>query len=78
MISVVIPSLGGDLCDTLDSINAGSICPDEIIVCLPNDTHSVKDELKYKSLEVVYAEQYGQVYQRIVVLSTQKATMSYN
>jgi len=66
MISVVIPSLGGNLCDTLDSINAGSIRPDEIIVCLPNDMHSVKDALKYKNLTIVYAEQYGQVYQRIV------------
>jgi len=66
MISVVIASLGGDLFNTLDSVNAGSICPDEIIVCLPNDTHSVKDALKYKNLVIVYAEQYGQVYQRIV------------
>ena len=66
MLSVVIPSLGGNLCDTLDSINAGSIRPDEIIVCLPNDMHSVKDALKYKNLTIVYAEQYGQVYQRIV------------
>ena len=66
MISVVIPSLGGDLDDTLDSVNAGSICPDEIIVCLPNDTHYVKDAFKYKNLAIVYAERYGQVYQRIV------------
>ena len=50
MISVVIPSLGGDLCNTLDSVNAGSICPDEIIVCLPNDTHYVKDAFKYPSI----------------------------
>jgi hypothetical protein len=34
-ISVVIPSLGGDLCDTLDSINSSSVYPDEVIVCLP-------------------------------------------
>jgi len=66
MISVVIPSLGGDFCETLDSVNAGSIRPDEIVVCLPNDTHSVKDALRYKNLVIVYAEQYGQVYQRIV------------
>ena len=66
MLSVVIPSLGGDLSDTLDSVNSGSIYPDEIIVCLPNDAHFVKDALKYKNLTIVYAEQYGQVYQRIV------------
>jgi hypothetical protein len=40
VISAVIPSLGGNLCDTLDSVNAGSICPDEIIVCLPNQEKS--------------------------------------
>ena len=66
MLSVVIASLGGDLCDTLDSVNTGSVCPNEIVICLPNDTHSVKDALKYKNLVVVYAEQYGQVYQRMV------------
>jgi hypothetical protein len=37
----LMPSLGGNLCDTLDSVNAGSICPDEIIVCLPNESHFV-------------------------------------
>ena len=61
-----MPSLGGDLCGTLDSVNASSIYPDEIIVCLPNDTHSVVDASKYKNLVVVYAQRYGQVYQRIV------------
>jgi len=66
MLSVVIPSLGGDLCNTLDSANASSVCLDEIIVCLPNDTHSVKDAIKYKNLTIVYAQRYGQVYQRIV------------
>ena len=65
-ISVVIPSIGGDLCGTLDSINAGSIYPDEIIICLPNDAHSVQDASKYKNLTIIYAQKYGQVYQRVV------------
>ena len=65
-ISVVIPSLGGDLCDTLDSINASSVYPDEVIVCLPNDSHSVQYAERYENLTVVYAGRYGQVYQRIV------------
>jgi hypothetical protein len=72
MISVVMPSLGGNLCDTLDSVNAGSICPDEIIVCLPNESHFVQDALKYKNLTVVSAQQYGQVYQRIVIFLVEK------
>jgi len=65
-ISVVITSLGGDLCDTLDSINSSSVYPDEVIVCLPNDSHSVKNADRYENLTVIYAGRYGQVYQRIV------------
>ena len=65
MISVVIPSLGGDLSETLNSLNSGTVKPDEIIVCLPNKDHSVKDLSLYKNTLVVYSEKYGQVYQRI-------------
>jgi len=66
MISVVIPSLGGDLTDTLDSLNMGSIQPDEVIVCLPNDSHTIKNSSNYSKLKVIYSYRYGQVYQRIV------------
>ncbi|SVE45805.1 uncharacterized protein METZ01_LOCUS498659, partial [marine metagenome] len=65
MISVVIPSLGGDLSETLNSLNSGTVKPDEIIICLPNKDHSVKDLSIYKNTVVVYSEKYGQVYQRI-------------
>ena len=65
MISVVIPSLGGDLRETLNSLNSGTVKPDEIIICLPNKDHSVKDLSIYKNTAVVYSEKYGQVYQRI-------------
>ena len=65
-ISVVIPSLGGDLCEILDSINSSSVYPDEVIVCLPNHSHFVKNANRYENLTVIYAERYGQVYQRIV------------
>jgi glycosyltransferase involved in cell wall biosynthesis len=65
-LSVVIPSLGGDLCDTLDSINSSSVYPDEVIVCLPNDSHAVKNADRYENLSIIYAERYGQVYQRII------------
>lgn len=65
-LSVVIPSIGGNLCDTLDSINAGSAYPNEIVICLPNDTHFVQDTSRYKNLTIIYAQKYGQVYQRIV------------
>jgi glycosyltransferase involved in cell wall biosynthesis len=65
MMSVVIPSLGGDLSKTLDSLNSGTVKPDEIIICVPNKSHSVKGLSIYKNTVVVYAEKYGQVYQRI-------------
>ena len=65
MMSVVIPSLGGDLSKTLDSLNSGTVKPDEIIICVPNKSHSVKDLAIYKNIVVVYSEKYGQVYQRI-------------
>jgi len=71
-ISVVIPSLGGDLCTTLDSLNSGSIVPNEIIVCLPNDSHSVQNLFRYKNVSVVYAKRYGQVYQRIIGFKSAK------
>jgi len=40
-LSIVIPSLGGDLSDALNIIYASSVQPNEIIICLPNDAHSV-------------------------------------
>ena len=76
-ISVVIPSLGGDLCDTLDSINSSSVYPDEVIVCLPNDSHSVKNADRYENLTVIYAGRYGQVYQRIVGFHQAKGDYIY-
>jgi len=66
MISVVIPSLGGDLSNTFTSINSGSVIPDEIIVCLPNKNHSiVSPHNSYKNISIVYSDAYGQVKQRI-------------
>ena len=56
MISVVIPSLGGDLNETLNSLNLGTVKPDEIIICVPNKNHSVKDLAIYKNIVVVYSE----------------------
>ena len=47
-VSVVIPSLGGDLSKTLNSLNSGTVKPNEIIICLPNKDYSVKDVSIYK------------------------------
>ncbi len=65
MISVVIPSLGGDLSSTFASINSGTVIPDEIIVCLPNKHHSVSGWCDYENISIVYSGIYGQVNQRI-------------
>jgi glycosyltransferase involved in cell wall biosynthesis len=65
MISVVVPSLGGDLSKTLNSLNSGTVKPDEIIVCLPNNKHTINNLENYKNVVVIYSDKYGQVYQRI-------------
>lgn len=64
-LSVVIPSLGGDLGLALNALNSGSIIPDEIIICLPNSSHSVDNLDLYLNVTVIYCYKYGQVYQRI-------------
>jgi len=66
LLSVVIPSLGGDLTETLDSIFTSRISqPIEVIICLPNISHTIKNISNYYNLRIIYSEQYGQVYQRI-------------
>ena len=62
-LSVVIPSLGGDLTDTIDSVNGGSVIPDEIVICLPNRDHSVVNCEKHSNIKIIYSKKY--VYQRI-------------
>jgi len=75
LLSVVIPSLGGDLTETLDSIFTSRISqPIEVIICLPNISHTIKNISNYHNhnLRIIYSEQYGQVYQRIVGFTESK------
>ena len=65
MLSVVIPSLGGNLHSSLEALNSGSLVPDEVIICLPNQNHSVNNSSEYKNITILYSEKYGQVYQRL-------------
>jgi len=65
VISVVIPSLGGNLDKTINCLNNGTIVPDEIIVCLPNKNHVVDNASNFNNVEIIYSEKYGQVFQRI-------------
>lgn len=64
-LSVIIPSLGGDLIAVLDALNSGSLVPNEIIICLPNSSHHVVFVEEYKNTQVIYSDKYSQVYQRI-------------
>ena len=67
MLSVVIPSLGNDcIYETIESLNSGTIIPDEIIVSLPSDKYSRPISDTYENVKTISANQYGQVIQRIV------------
>ena len=65
-LSVVIPTLGNDiLFKTLESINNSSVRPDEIIICLPNDSAISIERFKiYQNIEVLKTKTKGQVAQR--------------
>jgi len=65
MVSVVIATLGGDLSKTIYSINNGSLKPDEIIISLPDSSRSILNSSLHSNLKLIYANQYGQVIQRL-------------
>jgi len=72
-ISVVIPSLGGlELEGTIDSINASTLKPDEILICLPcNETGSFNVS-QHDNVRVISTKNKGQVVQRAVGFSQAK------
>ena len=73
MLSIVIPSLGHDhLAETLNKIEASSIQPDEIIVCLPKKYILSKKIKNIKGLKILYSEVKGQVIQRIIGIRSAK------
>ena len=49
----------------MEALNSGSLVPDEIIICLPNQNHSVNNSSEYNNITILYSEKYGQVYQRL-------------
>lgn len=65
-LTVVIPTLGGDcLRETVETLNRGSVTPDEILICIPADfAHRV--DLTAPNVRVVATECKGQVAQRAV------------
>jgi GT2 family glycosyltransferase len=65
MLSVVIPSLGGDsILKTISSLNSGTVIPDEILICMPSLNHGDSLDIDIKNVKILNAEVYGQVAQR--------------
>jgi glycosyltransferase involved in cell wall biosynthesis len=65
--SVVIPTLGGEaLFRTIDFINSGSIVPNEILICIPEDfSYRVEKLTRFHNIKIVRTKCKGQVLQRI-------------
>lgn len=67
MISLVIPTLGGDALDaTIAAVNAGTVVPDEILVCIPEAEAARLRPLHGANVVVVATPCRGQVAQRAV------------
>ena len=65
-MSVVIPTLGGEsLAGTIDGLNAGTLVPAEILVCVPQGYGKKTGNLKAPNVRVVETADRGQVPQRI-------------
>lgn len=63
-VSVVIPTLGGpSLTETINSLNAGSVLPCEILICIP-DGYLIKKTAWPSNVKVLFCPLKGQVAQR--------------
>jgi len=64
-ISIVIPTLGGkSLRETIEQINRGSLIPDEILICIPEEHVSKVNLFSYPNVKIVRTSGKGQVRQR--------------
>ena len=66
-LTTVIATLGGDsLIDTIESLNMGTVVPDEILICIPvNESHKVKS-FNFPNVKIIVTDKRGQVFQRLV------------
>ena len=66
-ISVIIATLGGkSVISTVNSINNGSIIPNEILICIPKEfIENAFINLQYDNVKIVETNEKGQVIQRI-------------
>lgn len=70
-VSVVIPTLGGDtLADTIARINRGTLVPDEILVCIPNEYLERASGIKDGNVSIIGTDKRGQVAQRAAGFQT--------
>lgn len=67
VFSVVIPTLGGDaLLRTINLINAGTLVPNEILICIPKDfVEHVAELSSIKNVKILALDVKGQVRQRV-------------
>ena len=66
-ISVVIATLGGEqLIQTVEALNAGTVVPDEILICVPESQNVKLDLLNAANLRVIRTKARGQVAQRAI------------
>lgn len=64
-ISVVIPTLGGDiLIGTIEQLNRGTVVPTEILVCIPVEDAFRVANMSFHNLRVIRTDCRGQVAQR--------------
>lgn len=72
-ISVVIPTLGGEILkETIDKINSGSILPDEILICIPQNLSISSCIMGIKNVTIIHTPFRGQVAQRAIGFQTAK------
>jgi glycosyltransferase involved in cell wall biosynthesis len=66
-VSVVIPTLGGEwLLGTIERVNAGTLVPNEILVCIPESRLGSVRALSVPNIRIVPTACLGQVAQRAV------------
>lgn len=64
-VSVVIPTLGGpSLAETIRVLNAGTVVPAEVLVCIPAEVAHRTEGLQFANVRVLRTDVRGQVPQR--------------
>lgn len=65
-LTVVIATLGGDtLRETIETINRGSVVPEEILVCIPENEACKVNDFAYENVKIIVTSCRGQVAQRV-------------